>query len=308
MLARYCDSDGRLREVLAEPGSGGSVLVIDRDAATRGDGRLVAHLAADEPRVNAAVACSDYLMSPSRNRRCRRLTPEDLLVAPFGGEGHHRDPSGRGTGGVRGAGEARVSDGVCIPGEVRGAGEVRDAEGNVYRLQPRVEGIAVPDLRWHRLALRRRQGGARPVGMCEARPVSLREVVGGLQSYQPMRTLTARALVEHLEDARVSIATLRHELERLERSPIVLNRGLREAVLAAVETQAISFSEITIRCGRCKHDARGNIQGDTSWLTRRIGLRPEAGRRVPTPWVHSDVLALIAREGLGVSPHEVELT
>ena len=34
---------------------------------------------------------------------------------------------------------------------------------------------------------------------------------------------------------------------------------------------------------------------------------PESGKDTPTPWVRSDVLALIARRGLGVSPHEVEL-
>jgi hypothetical protein len=31
------------------------------------------------------------------------------------------------------------------------------------------------------------------------------------------------------------------------------------------------------------------------------------GKPRPTPWVHSDVLALIARDGLGISPREVEL-
>ena len=274
MLARYSDSHGRLREVLTKPGSGGSVLVIDRDATTHGDRRLVAHLAADEPRINAAVACSDYL-SQNRNRRCRRLTPEDLHVAPFAQE-RPRQPAGH-------------------DGE-----EVCDEQGNVYRLQPCVEGIAIPDLRWHRVPAPGQTG--------EAQLVSLRDVVAGLERYRPMRALTARALVEHRADPRLCTATLRAELERLERSPIVLNRGLREAVLVAVEEQEISLSEITIRCGRCKRDERGRVQGDTSWLARRIGLRPEAGRRAPTPWVHSDVLALIAREGLGLSPREVELT
>jgi hypothetical protein len=37
-------------------------------------------------------------------------------------------------------------------------------------------------------------------------------------------------------------------------------------------------------------------------------MLPEGGRRTPTPWVSSDVLALIAREGLGLAPREVELT
>jgi hypothetical protein len=305
VLARYSDSHGRLREVLTKPGSGGSVLVIDRDATTHGDRRLVAHLAADEPRINAAVACSDYL-SQNRNRRCRRLTPEDLLVAPFAQERVERFPD-EGAASLlpaqmAPANQARVEPFAQErPRQPAGhdGDEVCDGQGNVYRLQPCVEGIAIPDLRWHRLPASGQTGGAQPV--------SLRDVVASIESYRPMRA-TAQALVEYREDLRLCTATLRAELERLERSPIVLNRGLREAVLAAVEEQEISLSEITIRCGRCKRDERGRVQGDTSWLARRIGLRPEAGRRAPTPWVHSDVLALIAREGLGLSPHEVELT
>ena len=40
----------------------------------------------------------------------------------------------------------------------------------------------------------------------------------------------------------------------------------------------LTMSEIAIRCGRCKRDRRGNVSGETSWLARRIGLAPEAGR------------------------------
>jgi hypothetical protein len=67
------------------------------------------------------------------------------------------------------------------------------------------------------------------------------------------------------------------------------------------------MSAIALRCGRVKRDRRGNVSGETSWLTRRIGLAPEGGSSNPTPWVHSDVLALIARRGLGIEPREVEL-
>ncbi len=74
-----------------------------------------------------------------------------------------------------------------------------------------------------------------------------------------------------------------------------------------MQTEGISASEIAIRCGRVKRDSRGNVTGETSWLARRIGLAPEGGGSTPTPWVHSDVLGLIARRGLGVSPREVEL-
>ena len=61
-----------------------------------------------------------------------------------------------------------------------------------------------------------------------------------------------------------------------------------------------------MRCGRTKRDSSGGLSGDTSWLARRVGMLPEGGRRVPTPWVHTDVLALIARSALDVSPREVE--
>jgi hypothetical protein len=103
------------------------------------------------------------------------------------------------------------------------------------------------------------------------------------------------------------VTALRGELLRVQDSPIVLNRGLREAVLGVVERQGLSMSEVAIRCGRVKRDAAGNESGETSWLARRLGLLPEGGRKTPTPWIHSDVLALIARDGLGISPREVEL-
>jgi hypothetical protein len=67
------------------------------------------------------------------------------------------------------------------------------------------------------------------------------------------------------------------------------------------------MSEIAIRCGRVKHDSRGNESGETSWLARRLGLLPEGGQSTPTPWIHSEVLGLIARQGLGMAPREVEL-
>src|SRR5664280_1647947 len=38
---------------------------------------------------------------------------------------------------------------------------------------------------------------------------------------------------------------------------------------------------------------------------RRIGQLPEGGEEQPTPWIHSDVLALVVSQGLGASPHEI---
>ncbi len=276
MLARYSDPNGRLREVLTQPGFAGSVLLIDRDATTHGDHRLVAHLAADEPSGNAAVICRDYLSYPG-SRLCRSLMPADLSLAPFA-EGHHDDC------------ETDFND--------LNSGELLDGHGRSYRLLSFSDRIAIPELRWHRL----------PSASCdeEPQPLSLRRVIGALESYQPVRDITARALLRHRHDRRMSSSTLRAELERVDGSPIVLNRGLREAVRKAV-AQGLSMNEITIRCGRFKHGARGKTFGDTSWLARRVGLQPSAGESHPTPWVHSEVLGLIARRGLGISPREVEL-
>jgi hypothetical protein len=67
------------------------------------------------------------------------------------------------------------------------------------------------------------------------------------------------------------------------------------------------MSEIATRCGRVKRSRTGSESGETSWLARRIGQLPEAGRDRPTPWVQIDVLAVIARDGLGISPREAEL-
>jgi hypothetical protein len=118
---------------------------------------------------------------------------------------------------------------------------------------------------------------------------------------------TSQALRDFGADETVSTAVLRVELMRVRESPIVLNRGLREAVLEVIARQGLSMSEIAMRCGRVKRDSTGNASGETSWLARRLGLLPEGGRSTPTPWVHSDVLALIARDGLGISPLEVEV-
>jgi hypothetical protein len=311
-LARYTNHAGSLREVLALPGRGGSVLVIDRDAATWGDRRLVAHLAADEPLENAHLVCRHYLRDP-RPRRCRPLAREDLLRAPFS-EGCPPE-------------EAEKRDPLPLTATV----ELRDRHGCVHRLEALATGLSIPELRWCRRA------GTAELGLSAARPTSnpcpesarshpacgdrfrpehrgdrqpesVRDAVACMEGYEPVRGLTVRALAHHRGDAAVSVAVLRSELQRLDASRIVLNRGLRRAVLHAMRTEGLSLSEIAHRCGRVKRDGKGNCSGETSWLSRRIGIAPEGGGDgEPTPWIHSDVLAVIARDGLGISPREVEL-
>ena len=73
-LGTYRDRAGRDRVVIARPGVGGSVLVIDQDAQTLTDRRLVAHLAADEPAVNARVVAELYLADDAGAARGRSRT------------------------------------------------------------------------------------------------------------------------------------------------------------------------------------------------------------------------------------------
>jgi len=277
LLGRYTDDRGCVREVVANPGAAGSTLVIDRECLTHEDARLVAHLAADEPAENAALVCGGYLRDAALGHgRCRLLTAEDARAAPFA------DPWEVG--------------GECVPRA--GGTDPVDRLGARYRLGLMQSGLSIPELRWCRHPAESSLAGE---------PVSLREVVASLESYEPVRALTLRALSLRAGCTEVSTAVLAAELTRVQESPIVLNRRLRLFVLAKVEREELSMSEIALRCGRIKRDRRGNESGETSWLARRLGLLPEGGQSTPTPWIHTDVLALIAREGLGVSPREVEL-
>lgn len=275
-LAGYLDADGRARELLVLPGHAGSVLVLDRDATTRCDRRLIAHLAADEPYENAALVCHHYL-EDTNGHWCRRVQAEDLQIAPFA-QSAHED-------------RAELDD----PRE----SSLNDQAGGIYCLGRFPGERSTAQLRWCRCSA---QGDG-----SNREQVRLRDVVAALESYEPVRELTERAIASHQHDRSVLVARLRCELDRLCASPIVLNRGLREAVLDATERRGVSMSEIALRCGIVKRDCRGKVSGETSWLARRIGIMPEGGEKATTPWIHSEVLAAIAREGLGISPREVEL-
>jgi hypothetical protein len=289
VLGRYTDHAGRPREIVVRSGHAGSVLVLDRDARTLEDRRLVAHLGPDEPFGNAELVCRHYLSDP-RGRWCRAVSPEDLR-APSSSASLSAEPS------TTLAHEQLVdrdTDHLAWT-----ASQLCDRHGRTYWLGFVRDRLSIPELRWLCTA----SGASRE----ECRPLSAREVVASLESYEPVRAHTIGALRRHRDDPKISVAVLRAELERMDASHIVLNRALRHAVLRAVRIQGMSMSEIALRCGRVKYDARGNASGETSWLARRVGISPEGGEREPTPWVHSDVLALIARAGLGISPREVEL-
>lgn len=267
-LGRYReDESGAAREILGVPAAAGSTLVIDRLAETHADARLVGRLEADEPPQNARILTDLYLADPSRGR-CRPVNPEDFKDAP-------------------------CTDMGCEPLQ---EGPLLDADGALYCIREvNVGGRA--ELRWT---------SSRPGEDEQFEVLTLRDVVGHLRAYEPARGLTISALNAHLEDAPVSARPLREEVERLACSCIVLNGRLREVVLQRVARGDLSMSEIAMRCGRIKRDRRGNVSGETSWLARRIGEKPEGGEDQPTSWVQSDVLALIAREGLGTYPSDVE--
>ena len=247
----------------------GVVLVLDCIAGTLADALLLARLGTDEPSANAGLVAALYLADATRGH-CRRARAADLdPPQPI-------DPP----------------EPVDPPAE-----EIRDSAGRVYRLREVQAAPSLPELRW-----------TQSEDPCSRAPVALtlRDVVAAVESYEPALSLTARAISAAACSAGVSSQRLAQEAQRLAISPIVLNRGLRECVQHHL-SRGVSMSEIAIRCGRTKRDRAGNRSGETTWLARRIGLLPEAGREGPTPWVHSDTLALIARSGLGVSPREVEL-
>jgi hypothetical protein len=268
-LGGYTDALGAAREIVIAPGAAGSALVIDRNERTGLDQRLLAHLGADEPFENALIVCRSYLEDEPDVCRCRPLTDADLRLPPF------------------------LPEPPIVAGRAADS-PVVDHDGNTHRLEPVYGGMSIPELRWRRAG-------------CPEAVLSVRQIVAQLESYEPVCGLTARALsrLERRED--VSTTVLRLELTRVQESPIVLNRRLREKVLATVAHGQLSMSEIALRCGRVKRDGKGNESGETSWLARRLGLLPEGGGARATPWIHSDVLALIARRGLGISPREVEL-
>jgi hypothetical protein len=266
-LGGYITAAGDAREIVLRPVARGA-LVIDRDAATLGDARLVAHLEPDEPATNAQLVCRLYLADGCR--RCRAVTDQD--TQPLESQTAPAD------------GQTPV---------------LVDRAGCRYRLHP------VRDERRDQIELRWVQDAAVP-GRVAVDPeiVTLRDVVGALEDYEPARELTRAAITA---PTGASTCVLAGELRRLDASRIVLNRGLRDAVKHAVAEQHASLSAIATRCGRVKRDAHGTVSGETSWLCRRVGLLPEGGKTQPTPWISSDVLALIARRGLGISPVDVEL-
>lgn len=307
VIGGYRSDRGVDRWVVCERGENGSLLVIDEEATTGADPRLVAHLLPEEPAANAKVVCELYLAEAPERRFCRQVRDEDLRCAPADelealasedpSHGSCRSLAGR-------AGER--FDLELLPGEP--ALELRWLRRKEQESPSTASAKDGETDRSERTASRGAgEGEPSTTQDGESEAVSVREVVGCVESYEPVRAMTAQAILAHRDARDVSVAIISAELARLNASRVVLNRGLREGVLSAVRRGAVSMSEIALRCGRMKRGRHGDVSGETTWLARRLGLAADGRGAGLSPWVHSDVLALIAREGLGVSPREVEL-
>lgn len=243
-------------------------LLIDRPLEG-GAARLLARLAPDEPAGNARLIARMYLADLQR-ASCRTITRTDL------------QPAGK-----------AASD----QGQVAWETPLVAGIGRTFQIRA-TDTAGITSIRWSEL----------DTSTGEAQVVSLRHVVGRLEDYQPAVAISSAAIEAFNGDRARSVVALRIELDRLVNSRIVLNRRLRELVQSTVSREQATMSEIAMRCGRTRNANHGRPCGETSWLARRIGALPEAGESHPTPWVHIEVLALIARDGLGIAPAEAELT
>lgn len=268
-LARYAAPDGTSREIITRRSAAKTTLVIDRETKTLGDPRLVAALWPDEPPENAALVCRLYLADPA-GRYCRALKREDLLVA------------------AAPAIELRAKP------NLQGSTHLTDRSGNRYRIEcvGTEDGLEEPS--WTKTA-----SGAAPDSTERA---TLCQVIGAMEDYSPALAITA-----HVVDSDPRACALERELESLRNSALVLNRRLRERLLAAVGRGEVTMSEVAMRCGHVKRDRDGNECGETNWPARRVGLMPDGCDHAPSPWIHSRVLGEIAR-ALGLNPGEVELS
>jgi hypothetical protein len=271
LLGHYPDrATGEQREIVLLHAAADQLLVVDRLVRGQDDARIVGQIAADEPAENAQLLARLYLADEDRRGRCAPLAQ------------HTPHP----------AAELALPEAFHLDRQQ----PVRDRAGLTYRLSIVQQHGGQRELRW-----------TRADGHADGELISVRSIAGNCQDYEPVRTRTLAALHAYTDHPAVSTCVLRTELERLNNSPVLLNRLLRERIQTAAEDGELTYSEIAMRCGRVKRDRRGNVSGESSWLARRIGQMPEAGGEHPTPWIHSDVLALIAREGLGIAPSEVEL-
>ena len=164
-LGRYTEHDtGAVREIARLSIADGSALVVDRLSGTHGDARLLARLAADEPRENAQILCALYLADESKGR-CRPV--------------HRRRPRCR----------------ADTRSDSTSAASTSCATRRDRLSHPRVRvGWAFP----------RAPLDTQHPGPNRSETVRLREVVARFEDYEPARSITANALAAHRSDGTLS--------------------------------------------------------------------------------------------------------
>ena len=243
------------REVVSLQRPDGSTLVVDYQLGALSDGRLIAHLAADEPPENAHIVCELYLADDTKGR-CRAVTQEDFDLT------RHATPPPP-------AADAPTA-----------VDSLKDADGHVYRIRELPTLETMPELRWTRSASQAASSASTPcIPRCRRRCRSLR---AGANPHRP----GAHPLRQDLSTRRLA-----EEHERLSGSPIVLNRGLREAVQRVLRDE-LSMSEIAhpLRADQARQ-ARQPERGDE---LAGAPHRPAAGGEGRPTWSQRQ-LALIAR-------------
>ena len=135
--------------------------------------------------------------------------------------------------------------------------------------------------------------------------VTLRDVIGGTESYTPARQITQQTIAAAPPRKIPSAYDLKVQLRAVNNSSIVLNRAARELAEHRCRN-GTTMNELAFRAGSGRI-IRGIPTGDQSWLRRRLGIVPyKQSERHPTPWIHDSVLSKIA-QALNVAPREIEL-
>ncbi len=177
---------------------------------------------------------------------------------------------------------------------------LRKAEVYLVGVSPRRSTTVPSAYTWLRLT---------PGGRLTVKPVTLRTVIAGTESYTPARRITQQA-IDHAHSAKglPSAYHLKYQLREINESSIVLNRAARELAEKQI-ANGVSMNELAMRAQQMRSNRTGSRSSpDQSWLRRRLGIVPHkaANGEEPTPWIHDSVLAKIAA-ALNVAPREIEL-
>ncbi|MHB8492637.1 MAG: hypothetical protein ACYDA6_10565 [Solirubrobacteraceae bacterium] len=256
-LGAYRDPQGTRRTLLMVRSGKGSTLVIDRRDGPDSDMRLVGHLASDES-IDAAHTLAKLYRDDPTHGRCRALQLEDLYTTPYE-----------------------------RPQPIDTDAELADAGGKRYRLAKVSDrGNSADAAAWSWVTIG-------PHGRYA--PVTLRDVIGAVEEYDPARRMTVALLARD----EPGTSKLRDELRRLDHGNRVLVRGLRERAVAAVERGDVTWTTLAQRV-----QSTTSARAETTYVQRRLGLRPEQPGGLCARWMNHDTFMRFAA-ALGVDPYVV---